>query len=352
MLLTDWLRLLARNRFRVHPLRWGLAGTVTGLTIFNSCMRWLERVRFERRASATPMENPPVFIVGHWRSGTTYLHELMSLDDRYAWPTSYQCFAANHFLLTGWFMPRLFWCILPSKRPMDNVVTGWRQPQEDEFALCAMGVPSPYLRMAFPNEPHEYLEYLDLEGLSPEELRRWEQALLRFVRRLTLLSPKPLILKSPTHTGRLSVLARMFPGARFVHIVRDPRAIFASTLNLWQTLDEAQGLQVPRHQGLEGYIFRAFERMYGGFQRQRDQLAPNQICDVRYEDLVREPVDQMARIYETLQLGDFQLVRDRVEQFAQGKRSYQTNRHELPAHVLGELQHRWQDYFERYGYVA
>ena len=49
---------------------------------------------------------------------------------------------------------------------MDNMMTGWDRPQEDEFALCNMGMPSPYLRMLFPNEPEQYPEYYDLEERS------------------------------------------------------------------------------------------------------------------------------------------------------------------------------------------
>ena len=36
MLFTDWLRLLAKHRYQVHPLRWGLASTITLLTLYNS----------------------------------------------------------------------------------------------------------------------------------------------------------------------------------------------------------------------------------------------------------------------------------------------------------------------------
>ena len=36
---------------------------------------------------------------------------------------------------------------------MDNMAAGWDHPQEDEFALCNMGVPSPYLTIIFPNRP-------------------------------------------------------------------------------------------------------------------------------------------------------------------------------------------------------
>ncbi len=47
------------------------------------------------------------------------------------------------------------------------MATGVDRPQEDEFALVAMGVPTPYCRMAFPNDPPVYDEFLDMDGCAP-----------------------------------------------------------------------------------------------------------------------------------------------------------------------------------------
>ena len=89
-------------------------------------------------------------MIGHWRSGTTLLHELLVRDPRHTYPDTYACFAPNHFLVSGWWMKPCLKVLLPSQRPIDNMPAGWDHPQEDEFALCNMGVPSPYLTIIFP----------------------------------------------------------------------------------------------------------------------------------------------------------------------------------------------------------
>src|SRR6202011_3820426 len=134
--------------------------------------------------------------------------------------------------------------------------------QEDEFALCMLGQPSPYLTIAFPNRPPQDQEYLDLEGLPPKALARWKQTFLRFLQQLTYKNPKRLILKSPPHTCRIKVLLEMFPDARFVHIVRNPYVVFPSTVNLWKSLYQKHGLQVPTFAGLEDHVFDTYTRMY------------------------------------------------------------------------------------------
>jgi hypothetical protein len=350
MIVRDWLRLLVRNRFRVHPIRWGLVATVSAAAVVNSIARAIQQMLYGRAIAGTEIEEPPIFVIGHWRSGTTMLHELMVLDDQFAYPTTYECFAPHHFIVTGKVLPKLLWLLLPSKRPMDNMSVSFKHPQEDEFALLSMGAPSPIMRMAFPNHPPPWMEFLDMEDVDQDELTRWQDTLSRFVRTQTYAKCKPIVLKSPTHTGRVEILSQMFPGAKFIHMVRNPESLFPSTRRLWISLDLAQGFQLPRHEHLDEFVFTAFERMYGGFERQRKSLDSSNICDVRYEELVKDPVGTMRRIYEELDLGDFEQTREKIEQYVEQKKSYQTNQHELEPEIMEEIRRRWSGYYEKYGY--
>jgi len=345
-----WWRLMIAHRFRIHPIRWPMAFLISLTVPINSLLGLMQRWRYGKLIDSTKIEHPPVFIIGHWRSGTTLLHELMQLDPSFASATTYQCCAPHHFLLTEWLMVNLGGWMIPKQRPMDNMAAGWDRPQEDEFALLSLGAPTPYFRMAFPNDPPPYTEFLDMEGTSPQDLSRFEQAMTHFVQLLTFNSHKRLLLKSPPHTGRIEVLSRLFPGARFVHITRNPYSLFPSTVRLWESLDEVQGLQMPRHTHIHEYVFECLTRMYRGFERQREKLAPEQLCDVRYQDLVANPVAEVERIYRELNLGDFEPVRDKVAAYVGEQKDYQTNKHELDEELKAQIRERWTGYFERYGY--
>lgn len=346
-----WWSLLIQHRFRIHPVRWAMAVLISLITPINSLLAAVQHLWFGRRIQETAIAQAPVFIIGHWRSGTTFLHELLNLDERFASPTTYQCFAPHHFLVSEWFIARFLGFLLPKQRPQDNMAAGWYRPQEDEFALLTLGAPTPYLRMAFPNDGPVHEEFLDMQGCAPDDLRRFEQELMRFVRLLTFATGKQTLLKSPPHTGRIETLARLFPGAKFIHIVRDPYALFPSTIRLWQSLDVVQALQMPRNQGLEEYVFDCLSRMYRGFEEQRGRLSPEAVIDVRYEDLVADPEAKMAEIYERLGLGDYALVRDRVAAFLGEQKDYQTNKHELDDALKAKIRDRWAGYFARYGYA-
>ena len=348
---SAWFHLLIRNRFAVTPRRWAMAVLISLLSFVNALFWLLQKLWFGRTIAATQIQDDPIFVIGHWRSGTTLLHELLVLDERYTYPDTYDCFAPNHFLVSGWLLRPLLRILLPSRRPMDNMAAGWDRPQEDEFALCNIGMRSPYLTIAFPNRPPQDQDYFALENLTPEARTRWKQGLRWFLTCLTVRRAKQIVLKSPPHTFRIKVLLEMFPRARFIHIIRNPYVIFPSTVNLWKRLCRDHGLQVPNGDGLEEYIFETFRHMYEVFERDRHLIAPGHICDVRYEDLVKDPIEQMRAIYQQLDLGQFEKVQPAMERYFADKADYKTNRFQLSAEQREEIGHRWQSFIERYGYA-
>jgi len=350
MPLGVWLRLVAEHRARFSPSRLGLVATISTAAAFNSLAEPLSEARYRRKLNQAPATPPPLFILGHWRSGTTLLHELLMLDERFCCPSTYQCFAPGHFLLTEAILTRMLAWMMPSKRPMDNVAAGWSRPQEDEFALANMGAPSPYRRMAFPlTSPAEPVA-LDISKLSAADQARWQETLRQFLTRLAVRDSRRPVLKSPPHTARLGILARMFPEGRFLHVVRDPFVVFPSTVRLWRSLDHVQGLQAGPAADLEEYVFACFEEMYAAFERDRRELPDNRLHEVRYEDLVADPVACLAEVYERLELDDFAKVRPALESHVAAMKQYRTNTYHHDAQVVAEIARRWRPFIDRYGY--
>lgn len=344
-----WLRLLARNRFAVSPDRWPMAAVITGVSLFNSGLARLQSARLGSQIARVSVEPQPIFILGHWRSGTTLLHEYLVLDQRHTSPDTYQCFMPSHHLVSRNVLAPLVGLLMPKKRPMDNMAAGWERPQEDEFALCNLGVPSPYLDIAFPGRP-QHPEYLTLEGLSAEAIERWKRSLIWFLQTVMLRDPRRVVLKSPPHTGRVRVLAELFPEAKFIHITRDPYVVFPSTVNLWQRLTRDQGLCRSEEGRWTEYVFENLVRMYGAFERDRRLLGSSQLAEVRYEELTADPIGEIGRIYEQLELGGFEVLLPRLREHAVQQSDYQRNRYSISAAMEAEIASRWGDFIERYGY--
>ena len=350
MHLVAWLRLLVRNRFAISP-RWiPLALGITLLAIINSALRCWQKVRYRRQLRQVTVPDDPLFIIGHWRTGTTMLHELLALDDRNRCPTNYESLSPNHFLVSEPFARRWLRFVIPRYRPFDRMRLGFDRPQEDEVALCILGSPSPFLSVAFPNRPPQYPEYVDLERLNPRQLRRWQATMKQFLRSLLLRRPGRLVLKSPWHTFRVKELLKMFPRARFVHIVRDPYVVFPSTVHFWKVMYTCYALQRPRLDALHQQVFETFRAMYEKLEATHSLIDPARLIELRYEDLVADPVAQMRGLYARLDLADFSVVQPAVEDYAARSKRYRTNEYELSEETRAQITHRWKWFFEKYDY--
>jgi hypothetical protein len=347
--LGDWLRVLCENRFAVDPRFWFRAALITGNSALNSLVARLEQWKYGAAVAATPVP-PPLFVLGIWRSGTTHLHNLLSKDRRFAFPNTYEAFYPHTFLTTAATGSRFMQWMMPATRPMDNVRSGVEEPQEDEFALVASGLSFMLGTVVFPRSERLYERYLTLRDAAPHEVARWKRALMRFVQKLTYKYQRPLILKSPAHTGRLKVLLEMFPTAKFVHIHRDPYVVFQSSLHTWRKVQGFWGLQ--DYEPLEERVLADYIEIYEQFFEHRGRLTAGSFCEIRFDDLERDPIGQMQRIYESLGLPDFEELRPALSAYVQSLAGYQRN--SFPA-MAGETKRRvarsWRRSFEEFGYA-
>ncbi|MCH5376649.1 MAG: glutamate synthase-related protein [Planctomycetes bacterium] len=196
-----------------------MACIITGCSAFNSTLHAVQRLRYGKRLREVQVDRPPVFIIGHWRSGTTLLHELLVRDPQFAYPNTYECFAPSHFLVSEWIIPRLVGFLLPKRRPMDNMGAGFGYPQEDEFAICIMGAPSPYSRLAFPNHKPEYLEFLDMVEIPDSS------DVMSTVETLKEMNPELIVsVRVPALAAKLEhVMELAAQGLDAIHCVADER---------------------------------------------------------------------------------------------------------------------------------
>ena len=346
-----WLRLLSRNGFAVSPGRLPMAFAVCCLSVFNSAAALLQRVRYGRAIGEAAVDPPPLFIVGHWRTGTTLLHELLSLDPQFRCPTTYECMAPAHFLVTGRLVIRHLGALLPKQRPLDAMRLRWDLPQEDEFALCNRGALSAYPSWAFSHRRTAWEDLLDPRDFAPRERERWEDTLRHFYRAVSSTGAGRLVLKAPPHTARLGLLAEMFPGALFVHAVRHPFEMVPSFLVAWRRMAASVGLQSRLRPDLDDFLIRLGSRLYRRFDDDRSGLGPGRIIDVRYEDLIADPAKELDRIYRSFGLPHSDRITPIVARYAVEVGDYQTNAHEAPPALRVRIAGLWATYAARYGYA-
>jgi len=226
----------------------------------------------------------------------------------------------------------------------------WSSPQEDEFALLALGAPSPYEALLVPSLMSDPRSLLDPQSRPKERQERWQEALLYFLRLLTVQQKKPMVLKSPPHGFQLSALPSLFPQARYVLIERNPYEVFASNLKLWPTLVNMYGLESASAQAVESFVLAAYLLHEEAITKGAQQLPSHSFARVRYEDLVADPVRQMARLYLDLELDDFESARSRIQQHAVSISGHARNRFLLSEGQKASVESAWGDIIREKGY--
>ena len=180
-----------------------------------------------------------------------------------------------------------------------------------------------------------------------------QQALTWFYKSVSYKNSRRLVLKSPTHTGRIGYLSKWFPGAKFVHITRHPHKIFPSTIHLWKSLASVQGYQLPGKDDrrLFSQVNDWYQEMYEGYFDQLNEIPSENIVQVKFEDLVKNPISEIESIYSAFDLPDFGKARLQLEQYWSQRKSHRTNKTSLSDETRALIDEVWSDYIEEFGYV-
>jgi hypothetical protein len=315
-------------------------------------LRWLESLRYGRPLRQTRIVEPPVFLLGYGRSGTTHLHNLLFKTGRFGVVSTYQASVHPIALLGRGWLPRLFAKQMPSKRPMDNVAIELEGPQEEEMAMINATRFAPLHFMSFPKElPDMYDRYVTDRDQDPEATAAWNAAYMDVLKKAQILSGgKRLALKTPPNTGRIPDLLEMFPEARFVHIVRNPYPVYQSMRNMYRKVLPRQVLQELDWEAVDRWTLDAYPKLMKRYLADRKRIPPGHLIEITYEELVARPLETLERIYDTLELGEFGAVRPSLESYLESLGGYQKNIFEFPAEIVNDVNEHWSFAFEAFGY--
>lgn len=351
MNLSTLAKVLLRNRGRVnwrYLPRLAFLGILAGL---NSYLAYLEQTVDGDDIAAAELVKPPIFILGYWRSGTTHLHNILSCDPTFTCPTSYQAMFPHHFVYSQPWGSEIFNRFTPGKRPMDNVAINGTTPHEEEMALAGLCGISPYMQALFPATGDGDYSARDPGKLPPGALAEWQANYRLFLKKLSFSKGKRIVLKSPPHLGRIPVLLEMFPGAKFIHIVRNPYIVYLSSQKLWRSGLAHSHLQKADSRKVEEIILSWYTELYSLFERQRSLLPPGSLFELRFEDLENSPRKCLEKLYKELDLPGFEGFWENAAGYLKNLEGYKKNNYLLTEEDRLKVERRWAFAFARYGYA-
>ena len=357
---------LTRRLPTISPRRLGRLAGVLGAGLAMQPLVAAEKIFHGRDENRVGFERPPVFIIGHWRSGTTHLHNLLSQDSQFGCVRMFESVAPQCSLVTRSWLPDVMSRVMPAKRPMDNLSWPMDAPQEDEIALAKLTPYSWYLQFLFPqNAVSTFERYVLLNGAAAEAREEVKRKLLRIFRtalhheRLderppTTAAPGPikrLLLKNPVHTARIPLLLEMFPDARFVYLHRSPLEVFASAKNLHRKILKMTSMQTYCEADIERNVLAIYPLLLERYFKDRQLLRANQLVEVGFSDLEANPLQVVEKVYRKLEITGYEEAKGSVASYIASQASYEKNKFEplLPREET-LVRRRWAAGFGAGGY--
>ena len=259
--------------------------------------------------------NPPVFIIGHWRSGTSFLQDALAKDSRFHYLSLYRMIAAQHFTVSdAWLRPGLnkvvMW--LNWGYPLQRTTLNLDYSGEMDVALTFLGSPYAYTWAHF--FPKKFDDIFD-ELVFNQTNTNWLDDYRFIMRKLQRQRPSAqLLIKSPGDTARINLLIKAFPDAKFIFLTRDKDETIRSNEYLWEVIQKNYSYQLIDEGRKHSIIARTYTRLLDHFHQQKNCIPESQLYTVNLTELKNNPVDALERIYSHFNYGT---VPSSVSQFLQ-----------------------------------
>lgn len=327
------------------------AGVLAG-GLLGSPLRMWEQLQHRRRLEDFELNEPPVFIIGHWRSGTTHLHNLMSQDEQFGCVRMAQALSPDCAISTRRWLPGLFARVFPQKRPMDNLTWPMDAPQEEEIPLAKMTPYSWYTQFFFPKQALELLTKGVLFDQTPQRIgAEVKRKYLQILKTAAYLDGgRRLLLKNPVNTARIPMLLDLFPDAKFVAIHRSPYEVFPSAINLHRKILNLTSLQEFDDRLVEHNVLAIYEQVMQAYLDNRHLIPKENLVEVGYADLDERPYDTVRGIYDHLDISGWELAAPRVDAYIDSQKGYRKNGFAISDRSAGLIEDRWKFAFEALGY--
>ncbi|MEM8837121.1 MAG: sulfotransferase, partial [Pseudomonadota bacterium] len=324
---------------------------IWGAALARAPLSGLERLTYEYRLPKAEDLPPPIFILGHWRSGTTHLYNVMVKSNAFSYVDPIATGIPWDVLGIARVFRPLLERTIPRDRYIDNIPVTPDAPQEDEIALASMTPVSFYHAIYFPSVFQKQLRRgLFLEGLTASERESRKFAFSHFLRKLAYRDGKQLLIKNPVYTGCPDFVREVFPHAKFIHIHRNPFEVYLSMRNFYQKLLPVFALQDFDHVDIDETVLATYDSMMRRFEAETADLKAPEFVEVGYDTLSQDPLGTLKTIYETLDLAGFDEAETAFRDYLGSVQSYKKNVFKGSPEMANKVAERCKPFIEKWGY--
>ncbi len=337
-------------------LRYGFDARFFHRVVFGSCittilapLRMYERLILGKAIDKTTIHDSPVFILGHWRSGTTLLHNVLSKDPQFGYIT-YEQGLFPHSFLKNKIISLITRAVMPRTRPMDNMEIDVQSPQEEEQALIALSGHSVYNMWIAPNRQLECWRGYGLLNNSIMK-KQWDHGYIKLLKTATYnFGGKRLLLKNPSNTARIPYLLEKYPNAKFIYIYRNPYEVYESTKNLYRKAGPYFHLRAFNSEAADKNILQIYKEMIETYETHRALLTADRLIEIKYEDFIQNQEAGIRSIYDQLDLGNYDEIAPVLKSYLSSIKDYVPNNFQPDQRTIESVNKQMTIAFELHNY--
>lgn len=287
-------------------------------------------------------KNPPIFIIGHWRSGTTHLHNLLCRDLENGFSSTYQAVFPNN-LKSKWLFKTFMNLNMPEKRPSDNVRLSANFPQEEEYAISNMTQSSFYHFFYFPSiNDRLYEKYVRFSGISANEKNQFKKKYHELLVKAALnLKKDQLVMKNPVNTGRIKQLLEMYPEAKFIHIYRNPVITYLSSVKFFESLLVSTSLEEYKDEFIVSTVIKNYKNLMRDYFETKKLIPEGHLYEIKFEDFDQNNLVYLKDMYEKLGMNSWDTAMPYFKKYIETQKSYKKNTYKITRAELDLLMKEW-----------
>ncbi len=348
---NNLLRVFFENKFNIDLPFLPRALYVSLMSFSLSPLRLYEKYKFQKKIDKVQPANP-LFIVGHWRSGTTFLHYLMGQDKSFSYVSTLETMTPHHFLAFEAFVKKIIEQDLPEKRPMDNLEMETNLPYEEEYAVANLCPYSFYHGWYFPKNLYSYFKkYVLFANINKEIIDRWKKNYLFLIKKISYkYNSQRILLKSLVNTARIKLLLEIFPDAQFIHLSRHPLKIYLSTWKLYKKILPIFSFQKIDTNQLDHYILEIYKDLYTQYFKEKHLIPKDNLIELQYETFVQDPVSTLQTIYSDFNLTGYKKTHPLFIKYLEKHHNYQSNSYSYDDELKEKIYKHWYFAFKKFGY--
>jgi len=345
------INLLMQNKFKIVKGKRGQTFAIVIVALLGYPFVLLESLFSHIFINRRKIKQQPLFVLGFWRSGTTYLQNMLCEDKQFSYLNTVTSYSNNCCILLKPLVTAYMKKFSSEFRFMDNMESNINSPCEEEFAVANRTTKSIIHMATFPRNFELYKKFTFTKNLSRKETQKWKKDYLKVIKKVSFINKqKPLILKSPDNTCHVKELNELFPESNYIYIYRNPYKVVCSFKHTIKKMIEHFSLQqVPEDEQIEDFVIDIYKQIMKQYKIDKKAL-DGRLIEIKYEDFVKSPIKYLQEIYSKFNISGFEFAKENFEKLLESQKDYKTNTYEIKDSLKQKIQNELSEVFYDYGY--